>query len=187
MAKDLMLVIDMQNVYASNGKWCCHATEDAAVNIKRVIREKPDLDVIFTRFLAPTEPRGVWQEYHRVNEDVNEDAFANAMLSRFNDELEKYPLYSKSTYSSLTIPEVRLAATQAERVVISGVVAECCVLSTVMALIDEGVSVVYLTDAVSGVSTDTQAAVELILSGMEPVHVRLMTTAAYLQEKTKKN
>ena len=107
MAKDLMLVIDMQNVYASNGKWCCHATEDAAVNIKRVIREKPDLDVIFTRFLAPTEPRGAWQEYHRVNEDVNEDAFANEMLSRFDDELEKYPLYSKSTYSSLAIPEVR--------------------------------------------------------------------------------
>ena len=66
--------------------------------------------------------------------------------------------------------------------VITGVVAECCVLSTVMALIDEGIPVVYLTDAVSGVSADTQAAVELILAGMEPVHVRLMTTAAYLQE-----
>ena len=183
MAKDLVLVIDMQNVYASNGKWCCHATEDAAGNIQRIIREKPDLDVIFTRFLAPAEPQGAWQEYNRVNADVNEDAFANAMLSRFASELEKYPLYSKSTYSSLTIPEVQQAAAQAGRVVITGVVAECCVLSTVMALIDEGIPVVYLTDAVSGVSADTQAAVELILAGMEPVHVRLMTTAAYLQEQ----
>ena len=115
MAKDLMLVIDMQNVYASNGKWCCYATEEAAVNIKRIISERSDLDVVFTRFLAPTEPRGAWQEYNRVNADVNEDAFANAMLSRFDDELEKYPLYSKSTYSSLTIPEVQQAAAQAER------------------------------------------------------------------------
>lgn len=182
MGKDLLLVIDMQNVYAPGGKWCCHGTEEAAENIKKIIREKPELDVIFTRFLAPKEPAGVWQEYDRVNADMNEDVYANAMLSQFDKELETYPLYTKSTYSSLTIPQVRQAAARADRVVITGVVAECCVLSTLLALIDEGIPVIYLTDAVSGVSAETQAAVELILSGMEPVHVRLMNTTAYLEK-----
>ena len=111
MAKDLMLVIDMQNVYASNGKWCCHATEDAAVNIKRVIREKPDLDVIFTRFLAPTEPRGAWQEYHRVNEDVNEDVTKNLSdkerlvyaLIKKNPDITNRVLISNTNFAHATI------------------------------------------------------------------------------------
>lgn len=184
MVKDLLLVIDMQNVYAPGGKWCCPGSEAAAENIKRIIRQKPELDVIFTRFLASKEPVGAWQEYNRVNADVNADGYANEMLPQFDEELRRYPLYTKSTYSSLTIPQVRQAAARADRVVITGVVAECCVLSTVLALIDEGIPVVYLTDAVAGVSEETQAAAELILSGLEPVHVQRMNTAAYLEKNT---
>ena len=182
MVRDSLLVIDMQNVYAPGGKWCCHRTQEAAENIKKVVRQKPELDVIFTRFLAPKEPAGAWQEYDRVNGDVNGDISANAMLPQFDKELQIYPLYTKSTYSSLTIPQVRQAAARADRVVITGVVAECCVLSTVLALIDEGIPVVYLTDAVAGVSEETQAAAELILSGLEPVHVQRMNTATYLEK-----
>ena len=52
MVKDLLLVIDMQNVYAPGGKRCWQETEAAAENIKRIIHQKPELDVIFTRFLA---------------------------------------------------------------------------------------------------------------------------------------
>lgn len=184
MVKDLLLVIDMQNVYAPGGKWCCPGSEAAVENIKRIIRQTPELDVIFTRFLASKEPVGAWQEYNRVNADVNADTCANEMLPQFEEELRKYPLCTKSTYSSLSIPQVRQAAARADRVVITGVVAECCVLSTVLALIDEGIPVVYLTDAVAGVSEETQAAAELILSGLEPVHVQRMNTAAYLEKNT---
>ena len=159
MVKDLLLVIDMQNVYAPGGKWCCPGSEAAAENIKRIIRQTPELD-------------------------VNADTCANEMLPQFEEELRKYPLCTKSTYSSLSIPQVRQAAARADRVVITGVVAECCVLSTVLALIDEGIPVVYLTDAVAGVSEETQAAAELILSGLEPVHVQRMNTAAYLEKNT---
>jgi nicotinamidase-related amidase len=50
-------------------------------------------------------------------------------------------------------------------VVVTGVVAECCVLSTVMELIDAGIYTVYLTDGVSGLDREKEAATELILSG----------------------
>ena len=33
MVKDLLLVIDMQNVYAPGGKWCCPGSEAAVENI----------------------------------------------------------------------------------------------------------------------------------------------------------
>lgn len=181
MAKDLLLVIDMQNVYAPEGKWYCPGVKGAAPKIKKLIKEKQDLEVIFTRFLASKEPEGVWKEYNRENAEVNEDAFANEMLPEFAEELERYPLYTKSVYSSLAIPEVKEAAKQADRVLVAGVVAECCVLSTVMSLIDEGIPVIYLTDAVAGIDEDTEAAVELILSGLEPLHVRRMETESYIK------
>ena len=51
-----------------------------------------------------------------------------------------------------------------------------------MGLHDEGVPVVYMTDAVAGIGEEYEAAVELILSGLEPLHVKRMTTAEYLGE-----
>lgn len=182
MSKDLLLVIDMQNVYTANGKWCCHSTEHTAMTIKKIIdTKKEELDVIFTRFIAPSDPCGTWNDYNRENKDVNEDPFSNAMMSVFQSELKEYPLYSKATYSSLTIPEVKKAARAAKRVLVTGVVAECCVLSTVLALIDEGVPVIYLTDAVSGIDEETEAAVEHILSGLEPIQIQRMTSKEYLE------
>jgi len=78
------------------------------------------------------------------------------------------------------IPEVREAALAADRVVLAGVVAECCVLFTATALIDEGVSVIYLTDAVAGINKETQKATELMFEGLEPLHIRRMTVNEYI-------
>ncbi len=183
MNKDLFLVIDMQNVYDKGGQWCCQHTETAAANIKKILeRESPDLDVIFTMFLAAKDPVGIWKQYNLENREVNEDDFANEMIGSLKNDAKKYPVYVKSTYSSLSIPEVLDAAKKAGRVVVSGGVAECCVLSTVMALIDEGVKVIYLTDAVAGIDEQTEHAAELILQGLSPLHVELMTTQSYLTQ-----
>ena len=189
MKKDLILIIDMQNVYAEGGQWCCPKTESAAAKLRQLLDAaavKEGADVIFTRFLAPDKPVGTWKAYNEENAAVNADAHANAMLAGFEKDLKRYPLYTKSTYSSLSIPAVREAALQAERVIVAGVVAECCVLATVMALIDEGVPVIYLTDAVAGISPETEAATELVLSGLEPLQIKRMSAEQYLQEKEEK-
>lgn len=177
---DLLLVIDMQNVYTKGQKWACLDTEGAAERVNAVIRSNRCADVIFTRFLADEDAAGVWADYNAANEAVNRDAWANEMLPQFSEALKHYPLYTKSVYSSLAIPEVLAAAKRASRVVVTGVVAECCVLSTVFALIDAGIYVVYLTDAVSGLDREKEAATELTLSGLSPLHVAMMTTAEYL-------
>ena len=141
--------------------------------------------MIITQFLATTEPVGVWKAYNQENAAINSDPFANQMMDIFEEDIRRYPIYCKSAYSSLEIPEVKKAVTETiERggsVVLTGVVAECCVLSTAMALIDAGASVVYLTDAVAGISKETEAATEMVLAGLEPLHVRRMTVEEYLQ------
>ena len=181
MKKDLVLVIDMQNVYGPEGAWCCPKAEAAAGKIKSLLASGKDLDVIFTQFLAAEEPVGVWKDYNLENAEVNADPVANRMMDTFAEEVKNYPLYSKSTYSSLEVPEVRRAAEAADHVVLTGVVAECCVLATAMALIDAGASVIYLTDGVAGISDETEKATELVLAGLEPLHVRRMTVEEYLK------
>lgn len=183
---DLLLIIDMQNVYDQGGKWECLDTRGAARNLLKIIDSGME-NVIFTRFIADEiSPRGVWADYNKKYSDVNSDTFANQMLREFNEPLKKFPLYTKSVYSSLAIPQVleacRKTAQKGGRVVVGGVVAECCVLSTVLALIDEGIYTVYLTDAVSGLDSPKEKAVELTFSGLSPLHLKMLTTSQYMEE-----
>lgn len=178
--KDLLLVIDMQNVYAKGGTWCCPKAETAAANIKRLLKDKEDDEVIFTKFLAPKEPKGTWKEYNRINAEVNEDAYANEIMDIFSEDVKRFVVYEKSTYSSTKVPEVLEAAKACDRVILSGVVAECCVLATAFALIDEGIDIVYLTDAVAGIDKHTEEAAVEVLKGLDYAQVRLMTTDEYL-------
>lgn len=184
MKKDLLLIIDMQNVYGPGGAWECPGSGEAAANIKKLIsRCGEELDVIFTEFLPPEKPEGAWKEYNRVNSEINEDAYANAMMDVFSEELKRFPLYPKSVYSSLKVPEVREAVSRADRVLLSGVVAECCVLFTAADLIDFGAKVILLTDAAAGIDENTEEAVKTVLSGLVPAQAELMTTEEYLRSK----
>jgi nicotinamidase-related amidase len=180
MSNDLLLVIDMQNIYTRGQEWACLDTEGAAARIKKIIRSGKCQNTIFTCFLPPENPSGVWADYNKKYAQINADEWGNSMLPEFEEELKHYPLYSKSVYSSLAIPEVLEAAKKADRVIITGVVAECCVLSTVLALIDEGIYTVYLTDGVSGFDIPKEEATKLVLSGLSPLHVSMMTTEEYL-------
>lgn len=181
--KDLLLVIDMQNVYTKGQKWECPGIENAANKINKIIESGKCENVIFTKFIASIHPKGVWKEYNAVNEDVNADIWANELISRFDRWRGRFPIYSKCVYSSIAIPQVLEAARQARRVIVSGVVAECCVLSTIFQLIDEGIKVIYLLDGVSGLDRRKESATKMILSGLSPLHIGMMTVQEYLMEE----
>ena len=98
---------------------------------------------------------------------------------------DKYKVIDKSVYSSLSVDEVKLAVESSSCVVVTGVVAECCVMSTVMNLIDLGKYVVYLKDAVAGVDDDTEKATIKVLEGLAPLHLSIMDTKEYLELRAK--
>lgn len=98
---DLLLVIDLQNVYTEGQPWACCHIRQAARNIRRLLDAGVCGEVLFTRFVPPAQPEGMWREYNRVNAAVNADAFANAMLPEMAPYLERYPLLDKSVYSVL--------------------------------------------------------------------------------------
>lgn len=182
MKNDLILIIDMQKVYEPGEAWCCPGMERAAGNIRKLLDAPGEKDVVFTVFIAPENPRGAWKDYNRVYADINADRRASAMTDSLLPYTRRFPVYEKSTYSSLSIPQVREAVQKAGRVAICGVVAECCVLATVEALIDEGAKVLYLKDAVAGQTPEFEALTEKIVESFSEVHTRLMTVEEYLSE-----
>ena len=176
--KDLLLVVDMQNVYLKNQKWACLDTEGCAERIVSLIKSKRFDDVVFTKFIADPQASGVWADYNKKYADVNASDFANAMVSGLDEVISEYPVYQKSVYSSLAVPEVLEKCRNADRVFVAGVVAECCVLSTVLNLIDLGIYTVYVKDCISGLDRPKEEATELILSGLSPLHVLVCTSGS---------
>lgn len=182
--KDLLLVIDMQNVYTQGQPWACCRTDRAAAAIRTLLDADGPLPydrVIFTRFLPPQQPQGTWVGYNELNAAINADAFANAMMPEFLPYLQRWPLADKSVYSSFACEEVRRAAADARRVAVTGVVAECCVLSTVLAGIDAGCHMVYLRDAVSGLSEQNEAYTAALVESFGALHTTVTDTAQYLR------
>ena len=182
MQGDLILVIDMQNAYAEGGVWQCRGVEQCSANICRILENVKDEKVLLTKYVAPDNPVGVWKDYNEINREVNEDSFANELMPEYLPYVEKYPCIDKDTYSAAYNKQVRDAAKAAKRVVLTGVVAECCVLATAMSLIDMGCYVVYIKDAVAGISRRTCDATELVLRGLDYVHTKIMTTDEYVKE-----
>ena len=148
--KDLLLVIDMQKVYEEGAPWACRGVDRVSSAIRRLLDSGRAAQTIFTRYDASTEPVGCWAAYNEAYADINADPRLSELVDALAPIAENYPIFSKQTYSSLSIPELAKAVSEADRVLVTGVVAECCVLATVLALVDAGAKVVYLKDAVAG-------------------------------------
>ena len=183
---DLLLITDMQNVYTKGQPWACLDTEGAARRILHVCeaarRSRTDLRIASTIFLPPRQPVGTWKDYNVQYADINADPWMNELIPELADLAADHPLYAKSVYSSMHVPELREAAQKAGRVILTGVVAECCVLFTAIDLIDLGCKLVYLKDACSGFTKEKEAATELVLQGLSPLHCLLTTCGEYEAE-----
>lgn len=188
MNKDLMLVIDPQNVYLPEGAWGCANMPNAIDNIKKLLdatRRVEDIEVVFTKYIAPSNPKGTWKKYNIENAAINSDEYANEIVDNLSEYTNFYKVYSKDKYSSLSVADIKQKAVnilEKGNVVVTGVVAECCVLFTVAELIDLGASVIYITDAVAGFDKAEEEAVITVLKGLSPLHIRFMTTKEYLKQ-----
>jgi nicotinamidase-related amidase len=181
---DLILVTDMQNVYTQGQEWACLDTEGISLKIADIaaVAKERGADVCLTRFMPPQTPEGTWKEYNKKYAGINANSWLNELVPTVKELTQTFPVYDKSVYSSLSIPQIREAARTATRVVLTGVVAECCVLWTAVDAIDLGCKVIYLTDAVSGFTRQKEEATELIFEGLSPLHILMMNTEQYLGE-----
>lgn len=179
---DLLVVVDMQNVYLEGQPWACTRTSLCAENIIKLI-DCVD-NVVFTEYLAPENPTGCWVDYNELYADINSNEWYNAVLDSLQPYTDIYPVYDKSTYSSYGNEDFKHLTLKADRVIITGVMSECCILATVVDAIDTGVPLVYITDACSGSTEEYEKQTESIVSFASPLHTLLMTTDEYIASKS---
>ena len=169
--RDLLMVVDMQNVYLPGQPWGCERMKEAIAYIKRMLDQFPKDQIVFTRYLPSEHPKGVWREYNIVNEKINKNDWMNDYVQELKGYCSSSNLYSKSTYSCCKNKELQKKMEQYDRVFLTGVVAECCVLSTVYELIDLGKKIVYLKKGIAGQNREKEKAAVKVLEELSPLHV----------------
>lgn len=178
LSNPLLLIIDMQNVYKEGQPWECKNYDNALSNILDLLNDGhfSQDNTILTRYIASAHPTGVWKNYNMENAEINANQWYNDLDQKLQLRCKDYKCYDKSTYSSYSVKEIQEAANNASSVVITGVVAECCVLATVSSLIDAGKYVYYITDAVAGLDNEKEEATIKVFEGLTPLHLSIMTT-----------
>lgn len=181
--KDLLLIIDMQNVYLPGRPWACPSMPSAIRQIQALLDAPAcgnSYDVIFTRYIAAEHPAGCWKQYNEKNAGINQNPYLNQIVPEFQSYLMKWPFYDKSTYSACSISQLTDILPSYDRVLLTGVVAECCVLATAEGLIDTGMPILYLRDAVSGQDPESEQIVCRLMKRFSPVHTQILTVPDYL-------
>ena len=84
------------------------------------------------KFIASKNSKEAWIEYNKVNESI----YLNEIIEELKNYSEKYPIYTESTFSSLSILELKDSLFKYKRIIITGVITKCCVLSTCFHAID---------------------------------------------------
>ena len=80
-------------------------------------------------------------------------------------------LFVKSGFSALSSNELFNALDRFDTIYITGVIAECCVLSTVFSLIDMGKKIIYCKNGIAGENEEREQAVIRVLEELSPLHV----------------
>lgn len=152
MSEPLLVLIDLQRIFADPGsQWAAPRFADVVEPTRKLLAAYSPR-VVFTRFVAPDEPRGAWREYYRQWPFALQPADSDDY--QLVEEFAGAPTLDATTFGKW---DERLA----ERVgpegtmVLAGVSTDCCVLSTALAAVDAGVHVRVVSDACAGVDDDS--------------------------------
>ena len=175
-----LLAIDLQRVFGDpSSAWCAPRYAAAAANVVRLASHFGDRSV-FTRFVAPGEPSGAWVPYY--------EEFPWALQpadSRLYELTDDVAAYAGRTVSATTFgkwnADLRAVVGEQPSLVVAGVATDCCVVSTVLAAADAGVSIRIATDACAG-STDDNHQKALDVMALYGPLVTLATTDEVLAD-----
>lgn len=174
-----LVAIDLQHVFgASHSPWASPTFETAAAGVARLRPAFGDRQV-FTRYVAPAEPRGAWKPYFQVWPFalVPHDDPLYDLDERFRDAAR---VETRDTFGKWDAG-LHAAIDHADEIVLAGVSTDCCVLSTALAAADAGIHVRLVVDACAAPTlTDHERAV-LTMSMYAPL-IELTSVEAVLAE-----
>jgi nicotinamidase-related amidase len=170
-----LVVIDYQHVFGDpDSPWTTPRFEE----IRPRIRELADgfgRCVVWTRFVAPREPVGAWQQYYEQYPFALQPPDAD--LYRLVEDPGDHAVVEATTFGKWGPDLVEKVG--GGPLTVAGVATDCCVISTVLPAADAGIGVRVVTDACAG-STDDDHDRALRIMGLYAPLVELTTTAEVL-------
>jgi len=155
-----LLAIDMQAVFGDpSSPWCAPEFARASANIQRLLPAFEDR-AVFTRYVAPAQPRGAWVAYFEQWPFalVPDDDPLYALTAPFATAAPR--IETRTTFGKWDA-QLAAALDGTDEIVLTGVSTDCCVISTALAAADAGVHVRLAVDACAGASAiDHQRAVD---------------------------
>jgi nicotinamidase-related amidase len=174
---DHLVVIDMQHVFGDpDSGWFTPRFAEIVPRIETLATSFAPR-VTFTRFVAPTAPRGAWQPYYAQFPWARQPP--DAPLYRLVDAFAEW---APSAVAAPTFGKwgAELAARLGEDgMLLSGVSTDCCVISTALAAADAGVPVRVVADACAGATDETHGQALAVMALYAPL-IELVTTADVL-------
>lgn len=164
----LLVVVDMQAVFADPASGWATAGFAQIVPAVQWLIDAHAPRVVLTRFVAPARPQGAWREYYRAWPWALQPA--DSPLWDLVPELSVagLPVLDAPSFGKWG-PRLRELAAGADRLVVCGVSTECCVLSTVLAAVDDGVGVDVVAAACAGASAADHDRAMGVLATFEPL------------------
>lgn len=158
--RSLHIVVDMQEVFASNSQWGFAGIHAIVPAISRLAAAKPR-QTLWTRFISAHSAEaaeGSWAALYRRWPGATLSAGAEmgilpSLLPLVSSDVS---VFDKPTYSAFHNPAfaATLKARQADTLVMSGVETDVCVLATLMDAVDRGYFVVLAEDALTSSDLD---------------------------------
>lgn len=166
-----LLVIDMQNVYLPQNAWACIKMDKVIKYIEEKIKAFPKNQIFFTQHMAFDNPKGQWKMYNETYANINSSEYLNDYIPELKKYLTNDNLFIKSGFSALSNMKLLGALDKFDTIYITGVIAECCVLSTIFSLIDLGKKIIYCTDGIASQSEQKEKSVIEVLEDLSPLHI----------------
>lgn len=166
-----LLVIDMQNVYLPENEWSCIKMGKVINYIEEKIKEFPKNQIFFTQHIAFENPKGQWKIYNKKYANINSNKYLNDYIPELKKYLTNDNLFTKSGFSALSSKNLFKALDKFDTVYITGVIAECCVLSTIFSLIDMGKKIIYCSNGIASQNKQKEKAVAKVLEELSPLHI----------------
>jgi len=151
MTSPWLVAIDLQRIFAEPpSPWAAAGFDAAAEGVERLLPAFAERTV-FTRYVAPAEPRGAWVDYFAIwpfaRVPANDPMYEIVpRFSRAARRVETRETFGKWDAGLLA------AVDGAEEIVLAGVATDCCVIATALAAADAGVRVRIPADACAGAS-----------------------------------
>lgn len=178
--REVLVVVDMQRAY-EDGPWKVLNMRGIERNILQMIPWASE--VIFTRHVPDAQPKGTWKTYNAKWGYVEEDPRNGELVPSLAPAARQ--CIEKSTYSAFGSQAFRQLIEGADRLIVTGIQTECCVLATILDAVDAGIEVMYVRDACSGKNEGLERATEEILKRLS-IHVTCLDAQEWIDDQKKK-